>query len=92
MSWQNLTASTSGSLPEKVLPWLDGETDLYAGVIASNARTNTPFVGQIDQFSADAVPEPSTFVIWAVLVLGAILGLRSRELSRLTSPGAKASN
>jgi hypothetical protein len=68
LSWNNVTTATSGALPAFSLPWLDAQPNLYFGVLASNAGTPTSFIGQINNFSVNVVPEPSTFVL-------AVLGL-----------------
>jgi hypothetical protein len=71
MTWQNLTTpAESGSSPFVSLPWLDAQSDLYVGVLASNAGTDISFAAQIDTFSFVVVPEPSSR---ALLVAGFVL-------------------
>lgn len=64
LSWQNLTNPTkSGASPQVSIPWLDAINDLYAGVMACNARSGTSFTASLH--SVTAVPEPSTWVMVA---------------------------
>jgi hypothetical protein len=66
LTWSNLTTSTSGTLPSVSFPAMDGQDNLYFGVLASNAGTVPgtdviqSFVAQIDDFSVTIVPEPTS--------------------------------
>ncbi len=53
-SWVNLSDSArNGSLPGQELPWLNSESDLYAGVIVMNGGTPNVFTAIIDNFTID---------------------------------------
>lgn len=76
LTWQNLTApSASGTSPSISIPWLDAASDLYAGVIASDAGTPTTFTAKID--SITVIPEPSCA---ALLLTGIVFYLRRHSL------------
>jgi hypothetical protein len=80
LSWQNLTNPiTSGSSTPISLPWLDGEPELYVGVMASNAGTATSFVGQIDSFSVNVVPEPPSMALFGLGAVGVVVLSRRRR-------------
>lgn len=56
LAWTNLTnPQASGAGPKIPVPWLDGESNLYVGVLAANPGTQTPFVGEVDSFSASVL-------------------------------------
>lgn len=80
LAWNDLTnPAESGESPGISIPWLDSQQSLYAGVMAEDAGTTTPFVSQIDYFSASVAPEPSTMILCGIGIAG-ILGLRWRQL------------
>jgi hypothetical protein len=66
LSWNNLTAATSGALPGFSLPWLDASPNLYVGVLVANAHSTTSFVATIDNFSVTVVPEPASVALFGV--------------------------
>ena len=82
LSWDNLTAASSGSLPAVSLPWLDSQPDLYFGILAANAGTNSSFIGQVDRFSVNVVPEPASVVVWGLLALPFTAAVRWRYCPR----------
>ncbi|HTY87997.1 MAG TPA: PEP-CTERM sorting domain-containing protein [Candidatus Acidoferrum sp.] len=79
LSWQDLTTpADSGSSSPVSFPWLDAQDNLYAGVMASNPGSNTPFTAQIDTLTVTVVPEPSTISMFSVCASGLLL-LRRRH-------------
>jgi PEP-CTERM motif len=79
LSWQNLTNSGANGASSIVsLPWLDAESDLYVGVLAANAGTGTPFLGKLDYFKVQGVPEPSSVVLFGLAFTGLICLSRKR--------------
>ena len=83
LSWQDLTTpADSGSSSPVSIPWLDAEDNLYAGVMASNPGSNTPFTAQIDTLAVTAVPEPSTNSMFVVCASGLSLLRHLHEKSR----------
>ncbi len=79
LSWTNLTTATSGMLPTVAFPQMDGQSDLYFGILASNAGTPISFVAQIDQFSVDVVPEPTTMCICLFGIAAATFARQQRR-------------
>ena len=71
LSWNNLTDASSGSLPGVAFPELNAQSDLYFGVLASNAGLNSQgapqsFVAQIDYFSVNIAPEPTSLFAFSL--------------------------
>ena len=89
LSWDNQTnPAASGASPGISLPWLDEEEDLYVGVFAANAGTVggttdvvVSFTSEIDYFSVDVVPEPSSIVLLSIGALSMMLWGRRRRKS-----------
>lgn len=79
LTWNNLTANTSGGLTGFSLPWLDSQSDFYFGVLAANARSSNTFVATLDSFSVTVVPEPSTVVLFGLSTVALILVVRRRH-------------
>lgn len=84
MSWHNLTNATTGSLPPISIAWLDAQPNLYMGIHAANAgKTHSneiqSFIAEIDSFSINVAPEPTSLTLWGILVtVVTATGLRKR--------------
>jgi hypothetical protein len=87
LSWQDTTnPHRSGSSPGMNIPFLTAKNDLYVGLIASNPST-AAFTNSFDYFSAtgpaaSTVPEPSSFLLTVVGVLGAAVWRWSNKAFR----------
>lgn len=85
-SWENLTnPSASGFSPGFSIPWLDGEKDLYVGVLAANAGSDTSFTAKLDTFDVARVPEPATLTLLGTGLIGVFVFScrRLRQAGRL---------
>lgn len=76
VSWNNLTAGTSGSLPAVALPWLDAQPGLSFGVHDANSQLPASSVGISDSFSVTVVPEPSSMALFGLGASWLIVGAR----------------
>lgn len=76
ISWLNLSDNKQGVLGLS-LPWLDASGDLYLGVHAANARSNTSFVAEIDRVTVNVVPEPQAIGL-ALIGAAAFVAARRR--------------
>ena len=71
VDYQNLTNPALSGLLSLVQPtFLNGQTDLYVGIFAANARNNDPKVGTIDAYSVNVVPEPSSMILFGNGAIG----------------------
>ena len=71
LSWKNLTDFSSGSVSGIAFPELNAHSDLYFGVLASNAGLTSQgvpesFTAQIDYFSVDVAPETTSFFAFSL--------------------------
>lgn len=82
LAWENLTSpGMDGVSGSYAVPWLDTSDDLYFGVHAANAGSQTSFVARIDDFCVKVVPEASSLVLGAFGVAGLGVSLWRRHRS-----------
>ena len=59
--------------------FLNGESDLFAGVYAANPRTSNAYTISVDSFQVSVVPEPGMMPIGAGISLAAAAVWRQRR-------------
>lgn len=80
LSWYNVTSASRGASVPYSLDWLNSASDLYVGIIASNAGSNSAFTATTESFSVIPVPEiGSAGTGNAIVVVTAAVGLFERR-------------
>jgi hypothetical protein len=69
MSWADVTNGTTGTSPLFTIADVSGMQDLYVGITYASPRGSSQ-TSEVEYFSVSTVPEPSTFVMFAVGAIG----------------------
>lgn len=82
LEWENLTnPAASGSYQVASMPWLDGESELYVGLMHMDARNFVSQTANVDFFRVQLgapVPEPSSAGICVVIASAGLLFRRTK--------------